>query len=718
MIQSKTNRNVNDIDLFTGGLAEAHIRGAMIGPTFACILGRQFHNLRKGDRYWYENDIPPSSFTKDQLNSLRSASLARLICDNSDQMDFVQPSTTTVPDAYLNAFQYCTTYQKVDLSHWKDHGPQIKLSMNQLMITMARARREMQSMLEVERRNFDSLVGVASIHSPQTTHFGFVRPKRQAQAVTNQSLLLELATNEVVRSILLKQRDPEGGRRIDFDVRDLMLALPKIDITTLLDSPSPSGSETSPSKECLEEPFPCDHTYPFRSITGWCNNLRNPEYGMSFRTFSRFVDPKYDDGIGAPRKRSKGGKILPPPRLVSANIHYDVSSPHVRYALITMQWGQFLDHDLTFTPMNTGPDGSILDCSSCDSPKTVHPDCLPIPVPKNDPFFPSVKDGEKQCLHFARSLNAQTSLGPREQMNQITAFVDSSNVYGSDNCEARMLRTFQGGRLNVTDHPVAGFKDLLPQTNNHPECKAPSGLCFEAGDQRASEQPGLATLHTIMMREHNRLVAKLGKINPHWTDELLYQTARKIVGAVAQRITYTEFLPRVLGWDHLNKFSLNLPSSGYFDGYDSNCDPAIFNEFAAAVFRFGHSLIRPAFERLGRNFRMAEEPVKLRKSFFNSDMLYGPGTIDNMLRGLLTTSIETLDNSITQEVTNHLFEDSKKPFSGMDLISLNLQRARDHGIPGYNEFRAKCNLTRAKRFEDLTRDIPIELVDRLKKVYE
>ena len=89
-----------------------------------------------------------------------------------------------------------------------------------------------------------------------------------------------------------------------------------------------------------------------------------------------------------------------------------------------------------------------------------------------------------------------------------------------------------------------------------------------------------------------------------------------------------------------------------------------------------------------------------------------------MLRGLLTTSIETLDNSITQEVTNHLFEDSKKPFSGMDLISLNLQRARDHGIPPYNHFREKCNLTRAKTFDDLSNEISPSLIDRLKKVYE
>lgn len=70
--------------------------------------------------------------------------------------------------------------------------------------------------------------------------------------------------------------------------------------------------------------------------------------------------------------------------------------------------------------------------------------------------------------------------GRREQLNQVTAYVDASNVYGSDRCEARMLRTFIGGSLNVTRHPH-GAKDLLPQTSNHKDCVASSGVCFEAG---------------------------------------------------------------------------------------------------------------------------------------------------------------------------------------------------------------------------------------------
>ncbi|UYV63449.1 hypothetical protein LAZ67_2004110 [Cordylochernes scorpioides] len=180
--------------------------------------------------------------------------------------------------------------------------------------------------------------------------------------------------------------------------------------------------------------------------------------------------------VSSPRSKSLSGNALPSPRTVSTAIHFDASQLHTQYTLMVMQWGQFLDHDLTFTPMYEGPGGQPLDCAACDSATSVHPACLPIPIPPNDPFFPN-----STCISFARSLAGQLTLGRREQLNQVTSYLDASNVYGSDACEARILRTFVGGRLNVTKHPLRGKKDLLPQTADNKECRAPSGLCFLAG---------------------------------------------------------------------------------------------------------------------------------------------------------------------------------------------------------------------------------------------
>jgi len=48
--------NINNVDLFMGGLAESHVRGAVVGPTFQAILARQFLNLRAGDRFFWLNE--------------------------------------------------------------------------------------------------------------------------------------------------------------------------------------------------------------------------------------------------------------------------------------------------------------------------------------------------------------------------------------------------------------------------------------------------------------------------------------------------------------------------------------------------------------------------------------------------------------------------------------------------------------------------------------
>uniref|UniRef100_A0A8C4RTY0 Peroxidasin like n=1 Tax=Erpetoichthys calabaricus TaxID=27687 RepID=A0A8C4RTY0_ERPCA len=105
-----------NIDLWPAIMVEDIIPGTRVGPTLMCLFIIQFQRLRDGDRFWYEN---PGVFSPAQLTQLKQASLARVLCDNGDNIKQVQPDVflkAEYPQGYVN----CEEIPRIDLRMWQD----------------------------------------------------------------------------------------------------------------------------------------------------------------------------------------------------------------------------------------------------------------------------------------------------------------------------------------------------------------------------------------------------------------------------------------------------------------------------------------------------------------------------------------------------------------------------------------------------------------------
>ena len=187
--------------------------------------------------------------------------------------------------------------------------------------------------------------GGISAKSSDGVAASFSKANRNALSLANSSLMFELTSNEILNSLNSINRRKRQTFDSNFNRNELSETLQTIDINAIL-----GGSTQHVNTECDDPPIACDTSSPFRTVTGYCNNLRNPNWGKSLTTFSRLLPSQYDDGISKVRQLSINGSPLPNPRTVSTVIHPDISNLHTRYSLMVMQFAQFLDHDLTMTP--------------------------------------------------------------------------------------------------------------------------------------------------------------------------------------------------------------------------------------------------------------------------------------------------------------------------------------------------------------------------------
>jgi len=428
-----------------------------------------------------------------------------------------------------------------------------------------------------------------------------------------------------------------------------------------------------------------------RSFDGSNNNLNHVTWGSANSHFNNFISTGFADKISEPT-----GKNRPNPRIISNKVFGQSSFIPSNRKLTDFGWsfGQFIDHDISFNNDN-------------------HDEAIPIHIPACDNAFDPLCKGEA-IIPMKRSKSdpaTGTSINnPRKNINDITHFIDGSGVYGSDALTADWLRSKVDGKLKMSEGGFLPFNTTDGEFTSPIDPNAPFMLIegeapvrhFIAGDVRANEQPSLTSIHTLFLREHNRICDELITIHPEWNDEELYHKARKMVGATIQSIVYNEWLPAL---------GVNVDP---YTGYDATVNPSIMNVFSAAAFRLGHTLVNDQIIRLDKNGdSYSYGSIHLKEAFFNPMIVYEEGGIDPIFRGMASQMQQTFDTKVVDALRNFLF--GLPGYGGLDLVSINIHRGRERGLLDYNSIRAEFGLPKKTNFKQISSNS--KLTDALNDVY-
>ncbi|XP_022171593.1 peroxidase-like [Myzus persicae] len=488
---------------------------------------------------------------------------------------------------------------------------------------------------------------------------------------------------------------------------------------------------TTLGEMCMSEYYdkiPCEVPH-YRNNDGSCSNSKHKNWGKANTPYKRLLFPVYKDGIYEMPSEEK----LPNPRSLSLNLVKDEISIDQGKTMMVAFWMIFIAHDLSHTAVSTmGKDNRFVNC--CDKDKNIQytlnknmRSCKPIPIPDDDKFF---KPEPYDCMNYVRSrpaVRSDCTFGPMEQMNQATHYLDGSMIYGSSEEQELSVREMSFGRLKEIDlyRYDPEFSSMPRETTDTKACQNGIGTCFKAGDIRANSFPQLTALHTLWIKEHNRIALEIHQIKPNLNDFELFHEAKRIVIAAIQHITYFEWLPALLGYNYVKESGLEVLENTYGGRtyYDENADPSVSNVFATTILPIAYSMISNII-RLNREDSNSEElsgwssDNLTLKEYYNQPVDILKNNTHYILKGLITESAQNVDMLFTQTITNHLYSIGTNNSFGMDTLSLDIQRSRDHGIPSYTQFRKYCGLKDIENEQDLSEIMGESSADRLLKLYK
>ena len=370
----------------------------------------------------------------------------------------------------------------------------------------------------------------------------------------------------------------------------------------------------------------------YRTLDGTLNNLSYPNFGKKEIPFYRELPAEYADGKNAMVTNR------PNPRLLSNKLSNEPEDDHNdRYmAGMFYSWGQFLDHDIT-----RGRGGS---------------ESMPISLPSGESKFSSPIPFSRSAVHPGSG-----SASARDQTNTTTAWVDASQIYSDNLKDANWLRTFQGGKLKVSSGNLLPFNTTNGEYDSPIDPNAPTmddtkdrrtgqvRKTFVAGDPRANEHPVLTSLHTLFVREHNRICE--GMKYSGLSDEEIYQKARKEVGALIQVVSYGQWI---------SSLGVNL---SYYSGYKPAARPDIMNTFATAAYRWHTMVENDIIFRDNSCHGVGPVELPLKDVFENPSIVRKHG-IDVLLKGISVHRSYETDLQVNNGLRNNLLG----PGLGLDLV--------------------------------------------------
>jgi tetratricopeptide (TPR) repeat protein len=429
----------------------------------------------------------------------------------------------------------------------------------------------------------------------------------------------------------------------------------------------------------------------YRTADGSWSNLKNPLEGAAGTRFSRNV------ASTAIRPESGARLLTPDPREVSRRLlTRDDRMKEVPFLnLLAAAWIQFQTHDWV-------SHGDNLPGSSYEIPLAQEDDA------RRKYLLPKLAVGQTQP---DPTRLAQGEPAPVSYINEVTHWWDGSQIYGSDWKTLCRLRSRTDGKLKI------GIDGRLLAANG----------VEETGFVR-NWWVGLSMLHTLFVKEHNAICDRLKTKYPHWNDARLFNVARLVNAAVMAKIHTIEWTPAILPNPAVNA-GLNANWYGLATNFLRSREqrktlaeinirnPELGGVVGNRIDKHGKSYsLTEEFVEVYRLHSMLPEALDLRRCRDDSPIKRVSVSATRQAGSVaLTSSVDMIDlfysfgtqhpgALVLNNYPKFMQELSMPGNPLLDLGAVDILRARERGVPRYNEFRRQLLLKPIRTFEDLTDD--------------